>query len=415
MSGRRCRRLLVAIGARRHYALVLGAAFWALMAAHVIREGGRWARDALPVGWDFHVFHAAGRIVAQGRSDALYDHAALTEAAKRLVPGDYPVFDYLNPPHFAALFAAFSPLPHGAGFALYTAFNFIALAIALGFLSTPAAHLGATASSLRKVWARPRALALAYALSGYPVVSGFFAGQNCFLSLMLMAATCALALRGSAFGAGALTGVLLYKPQLALGFLVLFALDARLRAKALLGFALVALLVLGANAILLPEASRAYWGMLAELPARHAQFRLVLAFTARAFFELLLPRAPALAAVLGALTSLASIVLYALFVKREPRLTLRLAGAIWLSLAATPHASIYEWTLLLVPLALIRPALDALHWVAIGASLLVASYLSGPLADAMLERVGFGVQVAMPVFFGVAWHGARMLKASSPR
>ena len=70
----------------------------------------RFTRDALPVGWDFHVFRSAGALVASGRAGSLYDPAALEQAAKAALPGDYPVFPYLNPPHFAAAFAPLSAL-----------------------------------------------------------------------------------------------------------------------------------------------------------------------------------------------------------------------------------------------------------------------------------------------------------------
>jgi hypothetical protein len=406
-ASRRSERLLTAIAARRHYAIVLGAAFWILMTARVVLEGGRWTRDGLPVGWDFHVFRSAGTLLVRGLGKSLYDPAFLERTMRESLPGDYPLFVYLNPPHFAALFAPFSALPYALALGIWSAFGMVLLFRSLRLLERARTTTVGSPASARK--------AAAYALSSYPVVVAAFAGQSSFLSLWLMALASVLALRGRGFASGCAVGALLYKPQLAVGFLVFFAVHRPLRKHAFAGFSLMVALCAVLNLVVSFEASRGYLTLLDELPNVHARYRIALAFTGRAFFELLLPAAPGMAAALGGALSVAGVVGYAFWARREQRVPVLLAGAVWLTLAVTPHASVYEWTLLLVPIALLRGELDERRWVFAAALLFVVSYLSPPLAEAMSKSLGFGVQLAVPALFAVAIYVVRALDATPAR
>jgi hypothetical protein len=401
--GRRAERWLTLLAARRHYALFLGAAFWLLMLARVVLEGGRWTRDGLPVGWDFHVFRSAATILRRGLAAGLYDHAVLERVAREALPGDYPVFVYVNPPHFAALLVPFTLLPYALALASFTVLGLILLFHTVRLLGRRArGNVTSPSATL---------LTVAYALSSYPVAVAAFSGQSTFVSLWLIALASLLALRGRGFASGCVVGALLYKPTLVIGFLVFFALHRPLCRRALAGFVSVLALCLVANLLVSLEASRTYFGMLDDLPEVHARYRLALAFTGRAFFGQLLPAHPVLSAVLTGALSLASVLAYARWARREQRLPLLIAGAVWLTLATTPHASVYEWTLLLVPLALLRGTLEDRHWVAVAAALFVTSYLSPPLSEAMTERFGFGLQLAIPVLFATAFYVVRALDA----
>jgi len=397
-------RFWTAVVRRRKHALLLGAVFWALMLWRVVSEGGRFTRDALPVGWDFHIFRSAGALVASGQAAKLYDPAALSRAAKAALPGDYPVFPYLNPPHFAAACAPLSALPFPLAFGLVTLLSLALLAFALRILLRESGANGA------RPWP-----AFAYALASYPVILGLFAGQICFLSLWLLATAAASALRGRALLSGLLVGALAYKPQLTVGFLLLFTLDRSLRWRALAGFSLSAALSLVACVLVSAEASREYVLSLGQLIDVQARFRLALSVTGRAFFEQLLPSLSGLASALGAALGLACAIAFGSWARHEKRLKLRLAGALWLTLAAAPHASMYEWTLLLVPLALLHGELDEQRFTLLAAILFLVSYVAPPLAEAMTDRFGFGVHLAFPALLATGWYAVRTLPAPLPR
>jgi alpha-1,2-mannosyltransferase len=399
----RSERWLSALAERRHYALFLGAAFWLLMLSRVVTEGGRWTRDGLPIGWDFHVFRSAAMVFSRGLGARLYDHAVLERVAWEALPGNYPVFVYVNPPHFAALFLPFTGLPYGLALAAFTGASVLLLFFGVRLLSRGTTENAISASKART--------AAAYALSSYPVAVGLFSGQSTFLSLFLAALASVCALQGRAFTSGCLVGALLYKPQLVVGFLVFFALQRPLRRRAAAGFALVLALSVVANLLVSVDASRAYVEMLDELPAVQTRYRLALAFTARAFFEQLIPSHPGVAAWLAGALSVATVLVYVRWARGEPRVSVKLAGAVWLTLAVTPHASVYEWTLLIVPLALLRGVLEERRWVVAATALFIVSYLSPPLSEAMTDRFGFGLQLAVPVLFATALYVARALGA----
>jgi hypothetical protein len=380
--------------------LLLGAVFWALMLWRIVSEGGRFTRDALPVGWDFHIFRSAGALVASGQAAKLYDPTALSLAAKAAVPGEYPVFPYLNPPHFAAAFAPLSALPYPLAFGLVTLLGLALLFLALRML------LRETAVGAARPW-----LAFAYALASYPVIVGLLAGQSCFLSLWLLSGAALFALRGQALRSGVLVGALAYKPQLAVGFLLLFALERSLRWRALAGFAASAAVSLVACVLVSAQASREYVLSLGELTDVQARFRLALSVTARAFFEQLVPSQPGAARVLGLVLGVACAGAFCWWTRSEPRLKLRLAGAVWLTLAAAPHASVYEWTLLLVPLALLHGELDPPRFTLVAGILFLVSYAAPPLAEAMANQFGFGVHLAVPALLATGWYAARALPA----
>ena len=94
------------------------------------------------------------------------------------------------------------------------------------------------------------------------------------------------------------------------------------------------------------------------------------------------------------------------------RPALLFTGAIYLTIAVTPHAMIYDWALLLIPAVLLWQELPALRpqWTALYAAVWLAALLSGPLTLAQLRVLPFAFQVSVPVFLAVvycAWRAAR--------
>lgn len=89
-----------------------------------------------------------------------------------------------------------------------------------------------------------RTVLLTVLLSSFAFVEGFQAGQNHGFTLLLVTGICAASLGGRWFLAGTLGGLLLYKPQFVLGFLLVWLVWRQWRA--LLAFAAVAALWIGA-------------------------------------------------------------------------------------------------------------------------------------------------------------------------
>ena len=208
----------------RTAAIGLSAAF-VLMAAEAVR-----LVFAGPKAVDFLSYWAAGRLVITDRIETVYDIAAhrLVEIAIAPVEGWLP-FPY--PPPFLLLVSPFGALPYPAAFAVWGAITYT---------------LFAAASAL---WGKRL---LPFALSQPGVLANFLNGQNGFLTSSLLMTGAHLLTRNPA-GGGAVLGLLVIKPQLAVA--VPFALVAGREWKAVAGAAtssacalIVAGLVLGIDA-----------------------------------------------------------------------------------------------------------------------------------------------------------------------
>lgn len=176
-SGRDGLYRLVALGLATLFVL------FGLAAILIAREG--------TVASDFLSFWAAGRLAFQGNPALAYDIARhhLVEAEAVAGVGLLP-FPY--PPFMLALFVPFGMLPFWIAFAL-----FVALSAALFVLCT-------------RSWLEPR-----FSLAQAAAAANFITGQNGFLASSIFIGGVRL-LDRRPFLAGALLGLLIFKPQLAL-------------------------------------------------------------------------------------------------------------------------------------------------------------------------------------------------------
>ena len=128
-----------------------------------------------------------------------------------------------------------------------------------------------------------------------------------------------------------------------------------------------------------------------------------------------MPGLPALSETLTLLSTGMGVVVFILFRRKlrcEP--SLLFAGAICLTLWITPHAMIYDWTILLIPAVLFwekRPDGRGL-WKVLFALIWAATFLSGPLTLGQLKVLPFAVQVSIPVLMFALYNAYRNLVVS---
>ena len=217
-------------------------------------------------GHDFLPFYTAGQFLHAGRVDQLYDPDA-TRAAEHqtcasaglVIHNEYGAF--LNPP-FAALPAA--PLAHWdypTALWIWTAFlaAFLAAAVILMIRLLPAG------TGVRLWGLIPLLL-----FTALPVWQAALHAQNTFFSLLVLAATVTLWRNEKPFTAGAVAGLLLFKPQL--GIVIAIALALTLGSRAVWGWCLTAAALLAINVIALPGSLTAYLHRLPEDMLQVAQF-----------------------------------------------------------------------------------------------------------------------------------------------
>jgi hypothetical protein len=156
---------------------------------------------------------------------------------------------------------------------------------------------------------------------------------------------------------------------------------------------------------LLPDASRSYIDLARNfLPGMiyQDQFPLLHLHSLRGFWILLFPGNRWLAEGLSLILSIIGIFAYFFYWRKNRGDTdLLFAGAICLTIWITPHAMIYDWSILLIPAILFWQALPQLRalWKPLFALVWIATFLSGPLTLAQLKILPMAIQISMPILF----------------
>jgi glycosyl transferase family 87 len=205
---------------------VIGLYGWVVFATTFEHDGLIGPHYNAP-GVDYMVYWSAVRAAMAGDFALLANPVAFTgqinDQFHAWLSGPLPLFPWLYPPHFLLILLPFAVLPFALSYAAFQITSFAA-AVAAGccFWAGPA----------RRWWVWPLGLALAPATSVNAI-----AGQNALLTLGLYLGGFGLLGRRD-FAAGAILGLLSYKPQLAI--MVPVALLAARQWRALGGAALSA-------------------------------------------------------------------------------------------------------------------------------------------------------------------------------
>ena len=202
-SGMRCVWQQIKSGAwltreRLHgYALILLTVSLAAGVIWIALADGLIDRTDKPIGTDFSNVWAAGKLVLDGQPAAPYEPARQYAAEKEAFGGrDVPFYGWHYPPQFLIVAAGLALLPYG-------------WALVAWMMLTLPAYLAVT----RAILPRPETMLLALAFPAAFVNLGH--GQNGFLTAALLGGSLLL-LDKRPIVAGALIGLLAYKPQFGL-------------------------------------------------------------------------------------------------------------------------------------------------------------------------------------------------------
>ena len=257
-----------------------------------------------------------------------------------------------------------------------------------------------------------------WTLTWFPIFATISFGQNSILSLLLMSMTYALWQKNKRLEAGLVGSLLLFKPQLVLGIGLLWVLDFRNSWKSLIGLATGGGVLAGLCFWLLPDASRAYIDLVRNfIPGMlyQPEFPLLHLHSFRGFWLLLFPGKVWLVESLSIIFSIVGILafLYLWYSKRLGK-NLLFALAICLTIWITPHAMIYDWSILLIPAIIFwqeftreKPLLKSLYLL-----IWVATFLSGPLTFLQLKILPVALQISIPILFFVMLTVFRLIRNS---
>lgn len=388
---------------RISYVWVAGGAMWLGWLISIWLGPGKVDLAGQVIGTDYLQFYAAGQTLRQGQSAQLYNTDFQAKLEQDIIGPELKSYHaFITPPFLAWVFVPFSLLPYTLSFVLWSLLGLLLLGLSLGALG----QAGLKSYGLAMTW--------------YPIFAAISFGQNSLLSLSILTLVYTLWRKGYRWQAGLAASLLLYKPQLALGIGILWLLEWRQDWKALVGMALGAATLATLSFSLLPNASLAYVqfarNVLPDLPS-WASFPLWHLHTVRGFFRLLLPETiPGFKWLADGLTAILSLlgvwIFYRFWRSFRGERDLLFGAAICLTLWLTPHAMIYDWAILLIPLFLIwhaqpglrrtlRPLL-ALLWLAV--------FFSSPLTAIQLRFLPFAIQISIPALAYALWAVQQILQ-----
>jgi hypothetical protein len=390
--------------ARPHLALAF-LALPAVVVVRVVRLGGVWQPDGLPLGWDLTSFLTGARLVGSGDAARLYDFAAQGQVALAHYPGSYSPFPFISPPFVAVLLRPLLSLPYPLALAIWSA-----------------AGVVATLLTVRSLVERPIAAPVALVWTSVPFVYALLSGQPTLFSFAIVAFVYRAIERRRLVAAGALAALLLMKPQAMLGLFLYFAIRTRGRAWIGLwvGLLVAAASLVAAGFVAGPEASRQYAALVVHVLPHFlsaARFDPAQVLSWRSFFTLLLGgetpvgEALALLCVLTGVTACVSrwIARKAWAPVSERAAALDFSAAVVLGVFCAPHGSVYDWTVLAVPLLLAwrhcPERRDELVLVVV--VLAITTLAAQPVAEAIR------LQLALPVLGVLAYFSHRVLDAKA--
>lgn len=374
---------------RLSYAWIAGCALWLAWLLSTLLGSGNMDLAGQVVGTDYLQFYASGVTIRQGQSAYLYDFPFQSKLEQDIAGAGLTSFHaYLTPPFLAWLFVPLTFLPYRMSFFVWSLLGIL-------FLWT----------SIRLMQTERPIKSLLWSLTWFPVFASISFGQNSLLSLFLFSLAFYLWRRNKPLMAGLVSSLLLFKPQMVLGIGLLWLLEWRKDWKALLGLALGGATLAGLCFWLMPEASQAYINLTRDfLPGLiyGEQFPLWHLHSLRGFFVLLFPGYKWLPEGISLLLSILGVVAFILFWrKNRTEHGLLFAAAICLTIWITPHAMIYDWSILLIPAIILwqaRPGLQPL-WKALFVLIWLTTIVSGPLTYGQLKILPIAVQISIPILF----------------
>ncbi len=349
--------------------------------------------EGKPLGADFLGVYAATDLAVHGHLADAYDLSRIAAAERAVVPALAAVFPWHYPPTFNLLIAPLALLPYTAALLIY---QVVTLALYLWLVL-------AIIPDRRAVW-------VALAFTG--VFVNALGGQNGFLSAALLGGGLML-LETRPYAAGALIGLLTYKPQL--GLLVPIILVAGGYWRSVAAAAVTALLFALAAAVAFGvESWVAFW---TELPVAGGYLRegalpwdkMASLFAAAH----LLGANETTASVLHGVVALAVAALSFLAWRRRGGLDLRIALAVTATTLLSPFIYDYDLVLLAVPIAVLGTDGLRTGWTPGLRTLLVIAWVTPLIGGALARYAHLPIMpLVLLALFTACWRRLQLTSAA---
>jgi hypothetical protein len=381
------------------YPWITGGVLWVTWMISILLGPGKMDLAGQVIGTDYLQFYASGKTIIQGGSASLYDFSYQSQLEQEIAGPELTSFHaFITPPFLALVFIPFSYVPYISSYILWSILGLIFLY-----------------SSFRLVSVEQPKRNFLWSLTWFPVFAAISFGQNSLMSLFFLSLTYWLWRKDKFLLAGLVSSLLLYKPQLVLGIAFLWLFEFRKSWKALLGLCMGGAVLAGLSFGLMPGASKAYVELARDFLPRlisSEQFPLWHLHSLRGFWLLLLPNRPSIAEGISMVLSVAGILfIYIFWRKHRSEPPICYAAAICLTIWISPHAMIYDWSILIIPAILFWQSHLKMRnlWRPLFAVIWIATLISGPLTYIQLNYLPVAIQISIPILFIVFYTATKQL------
>jgi hypothetical protein len=200
----------------RIYPIIILITTWSIVAINIFTRDGWQGGFGQIIGSDFITLYSAG-LLYRDDIEHLYDLEVQWGSQQDLVePTNLKgVNPFISPPYVALAYSLFAKLPLQYAFISWSAMSLLLLAMAIPLL-------------LRLIPEQPKSTRISrfrlliIILAFFPFILGWQVGQNHTLTLLLISAILVFTMKNRPILAGLMAGFLIYKPQFAIGFLIIW-------------------------------------------------------------------------------------------------------------------------------------------------------------------------------------------------
>jgi hypothetical protein len=221
----------------RDYPRLMLLSTWLIFGINVLLHQGWIGAFGQVIGGDFIMFYSTGEIY-RSQPQLIYDYdTQLTTQQALVTPSVLPGYNpYMNPPFVAPFYALLTFISLHWAIIIWTI-----LAVLSAFLS--AYCLRKLIPSNQKPLRLTSFQLVIIILSFFPFLEGLLSGQNQWITLLLVTGIIFSLTREKLSLAGVLAGLLIYKPQFVLGFIIIWLVWKNF--KSIFSFSLVTLSWIG--------------------------------------------------------------------------------------------------------------------------------------------------------------------------
>lgn len=310
------------------------------------------------LGGDYPAFYGAGRLIAQGDWNNLYNLGKQTELQKDLYPGeDNVLMPFPYPPFLAVAYYPLALIPYRISYFVHTIFMVAVLFTAILLLCP--IH-----EQIRQNYLFVACIALSF----YPMFRAILGGQNTAITFLLIVLSWRAVLAKKELLAGMILGLLLFKPQFGIPLIGLYVISGRWLVG--VGSLFISLILYGIGVLVSgPMWVQSWYHFTTWLAQADAGINYDKAISWVGFFQATLGWKNSVSLLIGWLMSMVTLgVVAVIWVTggRRADMTAQLAVAMPALVLMPPHVNYYDVSLVLFTYMAIIGTNKTKPWVPLG-------------------------------------------------